>query len=286
MWSSSSFLSSLLSHLSPLFISSHVLSLIISISLDLFSLLSSPPVCCCCDVAVCVAVLLLCVCVGWLVGVVVWLVGCCCCVLCVVACRCVSLWSWLWLWSWCGVCGVACVVWHAETTVCRFKTPPCVHSKRHRVYRHHAHMCFNMCAWCQYTRKRFECTHGGVLDGHTEGEGSVDVTFHFLQRFLHLGSSHQLLLAPRLCHPYQDIQLPFWAVLCASRQQKRSRKVCRLTGRNDSCEPKRQTMLLDKFALRGRFSNVPTHFCSALHPHFHLLFCSNAGWPASFGSFA
>ena len=28
---------------------------------------------------------------------------------------------------------------------------------------HHAHMCFNMCAWCRHTRGRFECTHGGVL---------------------------------------------------------------------------------------------------------------------------
>ena len=53
------------------------------ISLDLFSLLSSPPLCCCCDVAVCVAVcvavfcvcLFLFVCVGWLVGWLGWLVG-------------------------------------------------------------------------------------------------------------------------------------------------------------------------------------------------------------------
>ena len=35
---------------------------------------------------------------------------------------------------------------------------PCVRSKRPRVYR---------CAWCQYTRGRFERTHGDVLDGHT-----------------------------------------------------------------------------------------------------------------------
>ena len=48
-----------------------------------------------------------------------------------------------------------------------FNTPPCVHSKRPRVYRHHAHMCFNMCAWCRHTRRRFECTHGSVLNLHT-----------------------------------------------------------------------------------------------------------------------
>ena len=44
---------------------------------------------------------------------------------------------------------------------------PFVHSKRLRVYRHHAHMSFNICAWCRYTQKRFERTHGGVLDGLT-----------------------------------------------------------------------------------------------------------------------
>ena len=71
---------------------------------------------------------------------------------------------------WCVVCVVVVVVllvvvvcaWcvclyvlrHAvekKKTVCRFKTAPCVRSKRPRVCRHHAHMCFNMCAWCQYT---------------------------------------------------------------------------------------------------------------------------------------
>ena len=88
------------------------------ISLDLFSLLSSPRLCCCCDFAVCVAVLLLCVAVlllcvllGWLVLLVGWLVGV------VVCCRCVSLWLWLksWLWRlWCE--------------------NPRVHPKRLRVY--------------------------------------------------------------------------------------------------------------------------------------------------------
>ena len=74
---------------------------------------------------------------------------------------------------WCVVCvcvvrcGACRVVWHAENPVSRLKTPPCVHSKRPRVCRQHAHMLFNMCAWCRYTRRRFECTHGGVLDGHT-----------------------------------------------------------------------------------------------------------------------
>ena len=41
------------------------------------------------------------------------------------------------------------------------KRPPCVDSKRHRVYRHHAHMLKHMFEWCRRTRGRFECTHGG-----------------------------------------------------------------------------------------------------------------------------
>ena len=47
--------------------------------------------------------------------------------------------------------------------VCTKRTP-CVDSKRFRVYRHHAHMWKQMCAWCWYTRGRFECTHGGVFE--------------------------------------------------------------------------------------------------------------------------
>ena len=39
--------------------------------------------------------------------------------------------------------------------------PPCAHSKRTRVYRHHARKCYHMRACCRYTRGRFECTHGG-----------------------------------------------------------------------------------------------------------------------------
>ena len=41
---------------------------------------------------------------------------------------------------------------------------PCVRPKRLRVCRHHAHVCFNMCAGCRHTRGRFEWTHGGVSE--------------------------------------------------------------------------------------------------------------------------
>ena len=66
----------------------------------------------------------------------------------------------------CFLCVCVCVS-VCVTPVCRFKTPPCVPTKRPCVCRHHAHTCFNMCAWCQYTRGRLKRTHGGVLNGHT-----------------------------------------------------------------------------------------------------------------------
>ena len=66
------------------------------------------------------------------------------------------------------VCGV---VWHVQHTFRLYI------QKRPRVYRHHAHMLKHMCAWCPYTRKRFERTHGDVLDGHT-GLFSVSQTPH------------------------------------------------------------------------------------------------------------
>ena len=63
-----------------------------------------------------------------------------CVMLCCVVCR-----------SACGVCGCGrgvCAVWCGtlENTVCRFKTPPCVHSKRPRVCQQHVHMSKSMCA--------------------------------------------------------------------------------------------------------------------------------------------
>ena len=67
----------------------------------------------------------------------------CCVVLCVVLC-------------------CVCVVWCVARLGTQ-KTPPCVDSKRPRVYRHHAHMCYHMRAWCRYTRGRFESTHGDVF---------------------------------------------------------------------------------------------------------------------------
>ena len=47
-----------------------------------------------------------------------------------------------------------------NVSVCRFKTSPCVPAPR-------AHMLKHVCAWCRYTRGRFERAHGDVLNGHT-----------------------------------------------------------------------------------------------------------------------
>ena len=72
------------------------------------------------------------------------------------------------------------MVWHAEK-------PPCVDSKRPRVYRHHARMCQNMRALCRYTRGRFESTHGGVLDRHTGRGGGEGREREFcLPRLVHV----------------------------------------------------------------------------------------------------
>ena len=76
-----------------------------------------------------------------------------------VVCRCVRV----------GVCVRGCV-WHAENLrvciqhvpVCAFKTSPCVPAPRAGAEK-------NMWACCRYTRGRFERTHAGVLNAHTEG---------------------------------------------------------------------------------------------------------------------
>ena len=58
------------------------------------------------------------------------------------------------------VCGyVWCGVARWKNGVSPDKMPPCVRSKRPRVYRHHAHMLKHMCAWCRCTRGAFWTCH-------------------------------------------------------------------------------------------------------------------------------
>ena len=85
------------------------------------------------------------------------LCGVCVCVLCCVLC--------------CVVC--VCVVWCVARLGTQ-KKPSCADSKRPRVYRHNAHMCYHMRAWCRYTRGRFESAHGRFWDGHTEERGGKE----------------------------------------------------------------------------------------------------------------
>ena len=54
--------------------------------------------------------------------------------------------------------------------MCRFKTLPCVPAKRAHVE--------HMRAFCWYTRKRFEPTHGDVLNLHTEGFSACQAAPH------------------------------------------------------------------------------------------------------------
>ena len=71
----------------------------------------------------------------------------------------------MFVWVCLGLCGLVCVgergtgVCIERVSVCTFKTFPCVLAAcPHVSY---------MWAWCRYTRGRFECTHGGVLNVHT-----------------------------------------------------------------------------------------------------------------------
>ena len=73
-------------------------------------------------------------------------------------------------------------------SVCPSKKPPCVDSKRPRVYRHHAHMCYHMCAWCRYTRGRFESTHGGFFC--VPSRATHHTTFHTHTRQHHNTQHH------------------------------------------------------------------------------------------------
>ena len=57
--------------------------------------------------------------------------------------------------------------------MCTFKTSPFVPAPRAHVFQH-------VCAWCRYTRGRFELTHGDVLSGHTEFRSVSHTNTHTL----------------------------------------------------------------------------------------------------------
>ena len=105
----------------------------------------------------------------------------------------------------CVVVCVRCGVWcdTLKNPACPLNTSPCVRPKRPRLYRHHAHMLKHVCAWCRYTRGRFERTHG-VEEG---GRFVVSLAF-FIEKtsdFEHFRSiltrCRVRLLSPIFCLP-------------------------------------------------------------------------------------
>ena len=116
-------------------------------SVSVFFLCLSVSVCLCLSLSPCAVVVVLLLCCG----------VSCCVVLCLVLCCGVV---------WCVVCDTL------KNPVCSSNTSPYVRSKRPRVYRHHTHTCFNTCAWCRHTRKRFGRTHGTCwTDTRRRGRG-------------------------------------------------------------------------------------------------------------------
>ena len=89
------------------------------------------------------------------------------------------------------VCGVWCVECGAENLpVCRFKTFPCVGSKRLRLYRQNARM-LNTCA-------RFDGTHGGILNLHTGRLSLSPLLLSFSRPFFFLSLPSYFSRSPSL----------------------------------------------------------------------------------------
>ena len=84
---------------------------------------------------------------------------------------------------------------------------PCVHSKRPRVSRHHAHMLKHMCAWCRCTRGRFGRTHGFF--------SACDTTHTTPQHTPHHNTRHNTNNALSLCSLFSFFCFMF-SVLCRS----------------------------------------------------------------------
>ena len=125
-----------------------------------------------------------------------------------------------------------------SSSVCAFETSPCVRSKRPRVYRHHARMCYHMRAWCRYTRGRFESTHGGVLNVHTE----VFLNVHTGTPREEDGSTMlvpRTMVSPRVAqhHPQRSLSSFCWwrnssGQSSSGRRSKRGHRLVRLSRRS------------------------------------------------------
>ena len=116
-----------------------------SLSLSIFHCLLSLSPCVVVVVLCCVVLSCVVLCCVVLCCVVLCCVVLCCVVLCCVVLCCVVL------------CGAVCGVWYVS-----------VHNVL-RVYSYHAQMLKHMCAWCRYTWRRVEWTHGREERGGGEG---------------------------------------------------------------------------------------------------------------------
>ena len=67
--------------------------------------------------------------------------------------------------------------------VCTFKTSPFAPAPRAHVFQH-------VRAWCRYTRRRFERTHGDVLSGHTEFRSVSHTNTHINTQHTHTHTPH------------------------------------------------------------------------------------------------
>ena len=82
---------------------------------------------------------------------------CALCVVCAVGVQCVGVGVCVWCCCWCVTLISTSTLSAPLLSPCvRSKRLPCVHSKRPRVYRHHARKCYHLRASCRYTRGRIE----------------------------------------------------------------------------------------------------------------------------------
>ena len=97
-----------------------------------------------------------------------------------------------------------CVVWHNENSVCPLKTSPCVLSKRPRVYRHHAHMCFK-----HVHAARGAGIHGDVLNVHTEAFLNPHTVFFHIFSACRNTHKHTQTHTPNTHHDHHHHHQPF-----------------------------------------------------------------------------
>ena len=118
---------------------------------------------------------------------------------------------------------LTCFIEEKNVPVCTFKTSPFVPAPR-------AHMFQHVCAWCRYTRGRFERTHGDVLSGHTEFRSVSHTNTHTLTHNTHNTPHHNTTQHITTTTPHGEER---------DRDRQRQRKKTG-TGRGEKTEEKRK----------------------------------------------